>query len=67
MAEIKMDYECDYVVETIDPTNPLGGSKKVKLKAQRIVVTETDTTFYDYYGCVSGYFRNRFLIGYVQV
>ena len=66
MAEFNMKYECSYVVETIDPTNLLRGTKTTKLKAKKIVVTETDTTFYDYYGCVSGYFRNQFLLGYVQ-
>lgn len=66
MSEINMKYECDYIVETIDPTNLLGGSKKTKLKAKKIVVTETDTIFYDYYGCVSGCFRNQFLIGYTH-
>ena len=66
MAEIDMRYECSYEVETKDPRNPFGQTKKVMVKAKKIVVTEMDTTFYDHYGCVSGYFRNQYLIGYLQ-
>ena len=67
MAEIDMRYECEYEVETRDPRNPLASTRKVRLKAKKIVVTETDTTFYDHYECVSGYFRNMYLIGYIQI
>ena len=49
-----------------DPRNPFGQTKKVIVKAKKIVVTETDITFYDHYGCVSGYFRTQYLIGYLQ-
>lgn len=67
MSEINMKYEGKYAVRTVDILNPCGGYRLTELKAKKIVTTETETIFYDYYGCVSGCFKNSILLGYVKI
>lgn len=59
---IENRYEATYNVHLIGLR---GEPTIVKLRAKRIVKTSEDTTFYDYYGCVSGCFRNDILLGYM--
>ena len=67
MEEIKLRYETEYDVYTIDPTDIYGRRKMVvHLKAKIIKKTETETIFYDYYGCLSGCFKNDTILFYVQ-
>lgn len=54
-------YEATYSVHLVGIRGEL---TVIKLKAKKIVKTSEDTTFYDYYGCVTGCFRNDILLGY---
>ena len=65
-AEIIVNkYEQKYVVRLL--SGYFNFSKEimtVELKAKQIVRTREMTTFYDYYGCVSGSFRNDLILGW---
>ena len=64
MEEIINKYDCKYVVEIVDPLDPWASYKSLIVEAKKIVRTETETRFFDYYGCLSGCFRNNILLGY---
>lgn len=61
---IENRYEATYIAHLVGIR---GEPMTVKIKAKRIVKTSEDTTFYDYYGRVSGCFRNDILLGYVAI
>lgn len=55
--------ESKYCVHTIDPFN---NYRMTIIKAKKIVIGDVYTTFYDYYGSISGSFRNDILLGYAK-
>lgn len=60
---IDMRYESKYCVHTIDPFN---NYRMTIIKAKKIVIGDGYMTFYDYYGSISGSFRNDILLGYAK-
>lgn len=67
MEEIKLRYETKYDVYVYDPTDTYGSRKiVVHLMAKSIKKTETEVTFYDYNGCVSGCFKTDMILFYIQ-
>ena len=62
--EIVNKYEQTYNVKIIDDSVFPPKTYNCVVRAKKIVTTDDDITFIDYYGCVSGCFRRKFVIGY---
>ena len=62
--EILNKYTRKYNVKISDKSVYPPRTYNCVVEAKRIVVTDTDITFFDYYNCVSGYFNKDSVIGY---